>query len=260
VVIAWAALRQAGIAARRHYAQTEADRQRRITESFSKAVEQLGSDKIETRLGGIYTLERISRESPTDYWTIMETLTAFVRERAHWTKPDETISEMMDRLYKEQEDLVIGRRIEPPTDIAAVLAVIVRRRETDRAREKSEGWRLRLEATDLRGADLAGAHLEGTFLGGSHLEWAVLLDAHLKKTSFLQACLGGAILSGGNLEGAYLKEAHLEGVDLSATLGLEQAQLNEAHGDATTMLPQGLTRPVHWLPGEPDSKLLSSTN
>jgi hypothetical protein len=52
-VAAWAALRQAGIAARRHYAQTEADRQRRITESFSKAVEQLGSDRIEVRLGGI---------------------------------------------------------------------------------------------------------------------------------------------------------------------------------------------------------------
>jgi hypothetical protein len=30
-------------ASRRHYAQTEADRQRRIVESFSKAVEQLGS-------------------------------------------------------------------------------------------------------------------------------------------------------------------------------------------------------------------------
>jgi hypothetical protein len=70
-LLIWAALRQAGIAARRHHAQTEADRaqieadrQRRITESFSKAVEQLGSDKIETRLGGIYTLELIARESP----------------------------------------------------------------------------------------------------------------------------------------------------------------------------------------------------
>ena len=31
----------------RHFAQTDADRQRRITESYSKAVEQLASDKIE---------------------------------------------------------------------------------------------------------------------------------------------------------------------------------------------------------------------
>lgn len=61
--VAWAALRQAGIAARRHYAQTDADRERRITENFSGAVEQRGSEKLATRLGGIYTLERLSRES-----------------------------------------------------------------------------------------------------------------------------------------------------------------------------------------------------
>ena len=37
-------------------------------------VMQLASEKIEMRLGGIYTLERISRESSADYWTVMETL------------------------------------------------------------------------------------------------------------------------------------------------------------------------------------------
>jgi hypothetical protein len=42
----------------------------------------LGSDKLEVRLGGIYSLERISKESPDDYWTVMENLTAFVRERS----------------------------------------------------------------------------------------------------------------------------------------------------------------------------------
>jgi hypothetical protein len=56
-----AGLAIAGVTLMRHFAQTEADRQRRITESFSKATEQLGSDKLELRLGGIYTLERISK-------------------------------------------------------------------------------------------------------------------------------------------------------------------------------------------------------
>jgi hypothetical protein len=59
-VIAATAVTAAWVALMRHYAQTEADRQRRITESFSKAVEQLANDKLEIRLGGIYTLERIS--------------------------------------------------------------------------------------------------------------------------------------------------------------------------------------------------------
>jgi hypothetical protein len=65
----WAALRQARSAARqadtaasRHLSQTEADRERRIIESLSTAVDQLGSEKLTTRLGGIYTLERLSQD------------------------------------------------------------------------------------------------------------------------------------------------------------------------------------------------------
>jgi len=41
--LAWAAVQNARTAARRHEEQTKADRQRRITESFSKATEQLAS-------------------------------------------------------------------------------------------------------------------------------------------------------------------------------------------------------------------------
>jgi hypothetical protein len=110
--LVWAAIRQTRTATNRHYEQTRADQRRRLTESFSKAVEQLSSDKIETRLGGIYTLERVAIEAtaqvrsppwwwrlrrshapvPADpasvlYWTVMETLTAFVRERAKWQEP-----------------------------------------------------------------------------------------------------------------------------------------------------------------------------
>src|SRR5215472_8349439 len=63
--LVWAAVRQARTATRRHYEQTRADQQRRLTESFSKAVEQLSGDKIEARLGGIYTLERLAIEAIT---------------------------------------------------------------------------------------------------------------------------------------------------------------------------------------------------
>src|SRR3712207_5077412 len=53
------ALVAAWIALARHFAQIEADTQRRITESFTKAVEQLGHKELPVRLGGIYALERI---------------------------------------------------------------------------------------------------------------------------------------------------------------------------------------------------------
>ncbi len=50
---------------------------------FNRAVDQLGSEKLEVRLGAIYTLKRISHDPQyIDYRVpILETLTAYVRER-----------------------------------------------------------------------------------------------------------------------------------------------------------------------------------
>jgi uncharacterized protein YjbI with pentapeptide repeats len=221
----------AWIALLRHFAQTEADRQRRITESYSKAVGQLASEKIEERLGGIYTLERVSRESNIDYWVIMETLTAFVRERAHWNAPSVGASETMARFYGGNEPEI---RKEPPTDIAAVLTVIRRRPEAERNREKREGWRFDFREADLRGAHLAYAHLEGANFETAHLENAYISYAHLEGTSFSHAHLEGAVLWGAYLEHANLGEAHLERADCSYAR-LDGASLSQAHLEGATL-------------------------
>jgi hypothetical protein len=94
------ARKQAQTASDRHEAQTKADLMRRITESFSKAIEQLGSDKLEVRLGGVYALERISQESPQDYWTVMENLTAFVRERTCRDEAERTSPDLEQRVSR----------------------------------------------------------------------------------------------------------------------------------------------------------------
>ncbi|MFM8007220.1 MAG: hypothetical protein ACKO86_20270, partial [Dolichospermum sp.] len=70
----------------------EAANQKQITERLSKAIEQLASDKPEVILGRIYTLERIVRDSEPDQWTIMEVLTAFVRQNAPIIKENESQS------------------------------------------------------------------------------------------------------------------------------------------------------------------------
>ena len=50
-----------------------------VTERFTNAIEHLGKEQLELKLGGIYALERIANESESDYWSIMEILTAYVR-------------------------------------------------------------------------------------------------------------------------------------------------------------------------------------
>ena len=61
--------------------------QGQVTDRYTKAIEQLGSDKLDVRIGGIYALERIARDSPRDHPTVMEVLTAFIREHSHEQRP-----------------------------------------------------------------------------------------------------------------------------------------------------------------------------
>jgi len=241
-----AGLAIAGVTLLRHFAQTDADRQRRITDSFSKATEQLGSDKIEVRLGGIYTLERISKESADDYWTVMETLAAFVRERASWQETARRVSELAYFLWQEagrpdgradehwRQAVRTTERTEPPTDIAAVLTVIRRRDPANYEREKQIGWEFDLTGTDLRGADLLEVHLDGANLREAHLDGAYLGGAHLDRANLRAAHLDGAYLEGAHLDGAYLREAHLAGANLRFA-HLERARLDGAHLDGANL-------------------------
>ncbi|MGX7827122.1 pentapeptide repeat-containing protein [Actinokineospora sp. 24-640] len=52
---------------------------RRITELYTKAVEQLGSDKAPVRLGGLYALERLAQDHVEQRQTIVNVLCAYLR-------------------------------------------------------------------------------------------------------------------------------------------------------------------------------------
>src|SRR5215204_2392989 len=64
--------------------QVQILQQGQITERFTRAIDQLGHAQLDVRLGGIYALERIVRDSPADRATIGEVLTAFVRTHSPW--------------------------------------------------------------------------------------------------------------------------------------------------------------------------------
>ncbi|MGX7826070.1 pentapeptide repeat-containing protein [Actinokineospora sp. 24-640] len=58
--------------------QRDADA-RRITDLYTKAVEQLGSDKAPVRLGGLYALERLAQEHPGNRQTVVNVYCAYLR-------------------------------------------------------------------------------------------------------------------------------------------------------------------------------------
>ncbi len=64
--------------------------QGQVTDRYTKAIGQLGAEKMDVRIGGIYALERVARDSTRDHPAVMEVLTAFIREhsREPWPLPE----------------------------------------------------------------------------------------------------------------------------------------------------------------------------
>jgi uncharacterized protein YjbI with pentapeptide repeats len=113
-----------------------------------------------------------------------------------------------------------------------------------------------LSGAELRGADLSGAWLRGAKLPGAELGEAELSRAQLGEAKLPGAELGEADLSGAwlrwadlsgaDLVGADLSGARLDGANLTETVDLRQQQVDAAHGNAETRLPNGMSRPTSW--------------
>ncbi|MDF3146454.1 MULTISPECIES: pentapeptide repeat-containing protein [unclassified Streptomyces] len=200
-------------------------RQSQITERFTRAMDQLGSDQLVVRLGGIYALERIAKDSPADAGIIAGILCSYLRQ--HAPAPD-TPTAGSD----------VPHLVARAPDVQAALTVLVRR-----AARPDDEEPLRLIGVDLRRADLTKADLAGADLEGAHLNWAWLPDARLdgadlNDADLSEANLAGASLKGVDLAGAVLHGAHLEGASLrEAELG--GAQLDGAVANEATTWPDG---------------------
>lgn len=151
-----------------------------VTEAFAKAVEQLArDDALALRLGGVYAMDRIADDDPTERSRIAEILSAFVRDSA----PAEG---------------------ELPRDVRASLQVLIRR-----------DWTVGI---DLAGTRLAGARLPAAWLTNAVLTGTDLSDATLRGAVLKGADLRCADLRRADLSGADLRAATLAGARLSAAV------------------------------------------
>ncbi len=145
-----------------------------VADLYSRAIDQLGSEKLHVRIGGIYALERVAHDSKSYHSIVMDVLTAFIREysRERWPPP-------------ERRDE--GRWTRP--DIQAAVTVIGRRNVT---RDTS--------AIDLYGATLINATLSRANLRSAKLRRADLTGAYLYDTILVDADLREATLDGARLD------------------------------------------------------------
>lgn len=147
--------------------------EKQVTERFTRAIDQLGSDKVEICVGGIYALERIAEDSRKDHWVVMEVLASFVKSKASSEKN-------------------IGNQKQVAREIQAALTVIKRRDSAKDPKNKT----LDFSSTYLKGADLQGANLEGADFTGANLEGACFIKANLGGSEFTRANVSRADFTG----------------------------------------------------------------
>ena len=191
------------------------DAQRLITDTYVKAIEQLGHGKMEVRLGAIYALERIARDAEDFdlHWSIMETLCAYVRERpaSEWGKKAEQ-NEDQSADVPIAKNVSSEKRVRPPTDIQAILSVLHRRSDHRKMLEQEKSLLLNFRFFDWTNANLHEIHLDG---------------ADLVYTYFNNSNLAGSSFIGCDMRGATFNNAHLFHTDLTKSL-LGHAKFNGA--------------------------------
>jgi len=183
-----------------------------LTDRFSKAIEQLGQDgtdgkpNLPVRLGAIYALERIARDSKDDAQTVFKVLAAYVCMNAGDGQP---------RGYGAKTTMTVDDEASPKSTntydmVASSTSYVGLRRDVLAAIGVWERWREKATTTfDLSKAVFAYAILDGLDLDGATLDSASFHHSLIASTSFR-----GANLSGANFAAADLQLVHFENSDL----------------------------------------------
>jgi len=214
----------------------ETAKETQFSNSFATATDYLGASDLETRLGGIYALERLAEDSDSSndnrkVRQVIEVLCAYVRKHS----PSQAETEILPSKTGEPDP-------PPRAPAAAVQAILIVLGRQTRTPENVGVYIYSLYETDLRYANLHAADLRQANLWRSNLQGADLSGAELQGAYFGEANLQGANLSNANLEGA-----NLTGADLRQVQGLTQKQIDQTRGgDQTTLLPSGLLPSEKW--------------
>jgi hypothetical protein len=100
------------LAYRRQRLEEVDTRERRITELYSKAVEQLGHEKAPVRLGALYSLERLAQNNPEHRQTVIDVFCAYLRMPYRLpTRNEPGIKQVEEATSAEDQDRALRRAV-----------------------------------------------------------------------------------------------------------------------------------------------------
>lgn len=200
-----------------------------VTDRFSRAVDQLGSDKLDVRIGGLHALWRIAEQSARDREAIISIQAAYLRTHLPWPPagPESPAADVPINDIAPLETRAADAQV-----ALTALGVLCQHRE--------QSW-VNLSITDLRRADCDGlwfpevnfdrACMEAAGLYHANLTQASLVSVNLRHADLTTAILRRARCILGDLRAAKLVETDLRDADFTET-DLREANLRkaDAHG------------------------------
>ena len=193
------------------FQQQQSSRDLLISNQVSKGFEQLGSDKLVVRLGGIYALEGVMNTSKQYGQPVLEALSAFVRDSTSTNEGDGP----------------------PATDVQAALTVIGRRKVVGH---------VNLAGAHIPHANMFEANLQDVYFFNANLARAYIFRADLTNAHLRNANLRNANLTGADLRYTDLTNADLTETDLRGAT-VTQAQLDQACGTNVKLDPKLTIKP-----------------
>ena len=225
-----------------------------LTEQFGRAVDQLGGDKPDVRIGGLHALQRLAEHSPRDRDAVISTLAAFLRVHQPWPPSAPASPSAPSAPSTPSVPPTPASPSAPPADadINTIAPLETRAPDSQLALrslgvlcyqyDRADPW-LNLSLTDLRRADLDGlwlprvnldrARMESATLYGANLTTASLVSVNLQHTDLRLCDLTEARCVLADFRGALLVEAVLNAADLTKA-DLREANLRKAKAQNAT--------------------------
>lgn len=213
--------------------QSEIAERSYLSERYRQAASMLGHSELTVRLGGIYTLERLAEDYPSEFQhEAFKLLLEFVRTPPTLTQPQPKIWDGWIEIER------------PATrqDVQTAITVIAKLKHLSSINSDTESQ----FCLDLRGAQLSGADLQGVQFGTANLvnadltfarlDYANLSGAQLQWSNCRRARFSGADLSNAEMSDADFTEVeargcNFRGATMPATMSdaeLEEADLTDA--------------------------------
>ncbi len=253
--------------------QNNISQQAQITESMGQAITQIGAfngDKpnIVVRLGGLYSLQFITQDSPRHEKSIARIFYAYVHENIKRDKDSKLkVTNIGNKdILQLPEDIKVAISIMGQFSKEILRDSQLNFSHTDFTEYYLAGidfrcinlQNLNLSGKDLSGANLSGANLSGADLSDANLSGVKLINTNLENANLFNANLINANLSGADLSGVNLFCADLTNADLSKAKNLTEEQLYKTIGsvdaDTETLLPYDLAPQEDWTNSEEDDE------